>query len=96
MSVPDLDWEQPQFFFRFSEGTSRAREQSRETQEEKAALGQFRFLRVLLDGPGKKKRLPVVPYPWPCYAYSHMVTRYMRLSDFCFPRNYDLRSSHAG
>ena len=31
MSVPDLDWEQPQFFFRFSEGSSRAREQRRET-----------------------------------------------------------------
>ena len=58
MSVPDLDWELPQFFFRFSEGSSRAREQSRETQEERAALGQFRFLRVLLDGPGKKGDYP--------------------------------------
>ena len=59
MSVPDLDWEQPQlFFFRFSEGSSQAREQSRETQEKRAALGQFRFLRVLLDGPGKKRDYP--------------------------------------
>ena len=58
MSVSDLDWEQPQFFFRFSEGSSRAREQSRETQEERAALGQFRFLRVLLNGPGKKRDYP--------------------------------------
>ena len=47
-----IDCEQPLFFFRFSEGSARARES--------VARGHLRVSRVLLEGLKKKERLLVV------------------------------------